>query len=122
VRKAFFSEEKKQKTFASLSRTDPAAYAKDAKVFWFFFSKKNCFSSLAFSVACIEAGTGHFDRPRRAGAKRGIALGGLVFRPCPCGGLAIGAFRALQSYAARYEPRQGSLLKRPAGERGKLTL
>jgi hypothetical protein len=39
----FFSEEKKQKTFMSLSRIYPVAYAKDAKVFWFFFSKKNYF-------------------------------------------------------------------------------
>jgi hypothetical protein len=42
-RKTFFSEEKKQKTFMSLSRFYPATYAKDIKVFWFFFSKKNCF-------------------------------------------------------------------------------
>jgi hypothetical protein len=42
-RKQFFSEEKSQKTFASLSRSYPAAYAKEAKVFWFFFSKKNFF-------------------------------------------------------------------------------
>jgi len=41
--KAFFSEEKKQKTFMSLSRFSPWTYAKDIKVFWFFFSKKNCF-------------------------------------------------------------------------------
>jgi len=41
--KAFFSEEKKQKTFASLSRTYPENYSKYIKVFWFFFSKKNCF-------------------------------------------------------------------------------
>jgi hypothetical protein len=42
-KKAFFSEEKKQKTFTSLSRIYPAAYAKETKVFWFFFSKKNAF-------------------------------------------------------------------------------
>jgi hypothetical protein len=42
-KKAFFFEEKKQKTFKSLSRTSPAAYAEETKVFWFFFSKKNCF-------------------------------------------------------------------------------
>jgi hypothetical protein len=40
-RKFFFSEEKKQKTFSRLSRFYPAAYANVAKVFWFFFSKKN---------------------------------------------------------------------------------
>jgi hypothetical protein len=42
----FFSEEKKQKTFMSLSRFSPAAYAIITKVFWFFFSKKNCFPAL----------------------------------------------------------------------------
>jgi hypothetical protein len=42
---AFFSEEKKQKTFMSLSRFYPEACSQEAKVFWFFFSKKNCFSS-----------------------------------------------------------------------------
>jgi hypothetical protein len=42
-RKVFFSEEKKQKTFTSLSRIYPAARAQETKVFWFFFSKKNCF-------------------------------------------------------------------------------
>jgi len=39
----FFSEEKKQKTFVLLSRVYPAAHAQETKVFWFFFSKKNCF-------------------------------------------------------------------------------
>jgi hypothetical protein len=39
--KVFFSEEKKQKTFMSLSRIYPEARAQDVKVFWFFFSKKN---------------------------------------------------------------------------------
>jgi len=47
VRKVFFSEEKKQKTFMSLSRIFPEAYAIDAKVFWFFSSKKNCFAFLS---------------------------------------------------------------------------
>jgi hypothetical protein len=41
LRRAFFFEKKKQKTFAILSRPSPAAYAKVTKVFWFFFSKKN---------------------------------------------------------------------------------
>jgi hypothetical protein len=45
----FFSEEKKQKTFTSLSRFSPAAYAQETKVFWFFFSKKNCFPTLTSS-------------------------------------------------------------------------
>ncbi len=39
--KAFFSEEKKQKTFAPLSRFFPVSRRQGAKVFWFFFSKKN---------------------------------------------------------------------------------
>jgi hypothetical protein len=30
----------------SLSRFSPAAYSIIVKVFWFFFSKKNCFPSL----------------------------------------------------------------------------
>jgi hypothetical protein len=34
--KIFFSEEKKQKTFAPLSRFYPATYAKTEKFFWFF--------------------------------------------------------------------------------------
>jgi hypothetical protein len=42
-KEVFFSEEKKQKTFMSLSRFSLAAYARETKVFWFFFSKKNCF-------------------------------------------------------------------------------
>jgi hypothetical protein len=42
VRKIFFSEEKKQKTFTSLSQTFPQRRIKNVKVFWFFFSKKNC--------------------------------------------------------------------------------
>jgi len=44
-KKAFFSEEKKQKTFMALSRLYAAKDANDIKVFWFFFSKKNCFLS-----------------------------------------------------------------------------
>jgi hypothetical protein len=43
-RQLFFSEEKKQKTFSSLSRLYPAADNQETKVFWFFFSKKNCFT------------------------------------------------------------------------------
>ncbi len=45
-RKAFFSEEKKQKTFMSLSQLCPQTCAENTKVFWFFFSKKNVFLSL----------------------------------------------------------------------------
>ena len=39
-RKAFFSEEKKQKTFISLSRFSPAASAHDQKFFGSFFQKR----------------------------------------------------------------------------------
>jgi hypothetical protein len=41
ARKVFFSEEEKQQTFGSLSRTYPAAYRRVTMIFWFFFSKKN---------------------------------------------------------------------------------
>jgi hypothetical protein len=43
-KKAFFFEKKKQKTFTSA--LCPLARAQIAKVFWFFFSKKNCFLAL----------------------------------------------------------------------------
>jgi hypothetical protein len=39
----FFSEEKNQKTFMSLSRVSPAACAQDAKVSCFFSSEKKAF-------------------------------------------------------------------------------
>jgi hypothetical protein len=45
-RKAFFSEEKKQRTFGSLSRVYRAEYVQDAKVFWFFFPKKELLAYL----------------------------------------------------------------------------
>jgi hypothetical protein len=40
--KAFFLEKKNQKTFALLSRSRRQRTPRE-KVFWFFFSKKNCF-------------------------------------------------------------------------------
>ena len=41
--KAFFFEKKKQKAFASAVAVLSGERATaDAKVFWFFFSKKNC--------------------------------------------------------------------------------
>jgi hypothetical protein len=40
VSKAFFSEEEKQKTFGSLSRSYPAARTRDAKAFGCFFEKE----------------------------------------------------------------------------------
>jgi hypothetical protein len=43
---AFFSEEKKQKTFMSLSRRYPQAYVQEAKVFGSFFKKR---------TACLTA-------------------------------------------------------------------
>jgi hypothetical protein len=55
-RKAFFSEEKKQKTFMLLSQLSPAGCTKDKKVFWFFFSKKNGFlSSLTYHAPISHA-------------------------------------------------------------------
>jgi hypothetical protein len=38
--KIFFSEEKKQKTFMSLSRAHPATYARTQKFFGSFFQKR----------------------------------------------------------------------------------
>jgi hypothetical protein len=43
--RVFFFEKKKQKTFDSLSRAYPADLRQCAKVFWFFFSKKNILPS-----------------------------------------------------------------------------
>jgi hypothetical protein len=48
AKKVFFSVEKKQKTFASLSRFYPAACAEETRVFWFFFSKKELLKSSLF--------------------------------------------------------------------------
>jgi hypothetical protein len=39
--KVFVSEEKKQKTFVSWCTRTPGHVRHGAKVFWFFFSKKN---------------------------------------------------------------------------------
>jgi len=50
-RKAFFSEEKKQKTFVVWAAAPFKATLKTPKVFWFFFSKKNILPSLASIVA-----------------------------------------------------------------------
>jgi hypothetical protein len=55
-KEVFFSEEKNQKTFATLSRSSQAAPTPEwAKVFCFFSSEKKTFSSL------FHAGIG--DRP-----------------------------------------------------------
>jgi hypothetical protein len=43
ARKDFFSEEKKQKTFVHGRIRSPGPTRQSAKVFWFFFSKKNDF-------------------------------------------------------------------------------
>jgi hypothetical protein len=65
--KTFFSEEKKQKTFMSLSQTHPAACTKITKVFWFFFSKKNCLPCLillahpAAAQNCVDVSVGHAE-------------------------------------------------------------
>jgi hypothetical protein len=54
-RKAFFFEKKKQKTFDyfgfGLSRIGSAQFA---KVFWFFFSKKNCFLRVSKRASSVE--------------------------------------------------------------------
>jgi hypothetical protein len=44
-RKAFFSEEKKQKTFIRWRVRSPGSTRQSPKVFWFFFSKKNILPS-----------------------------------------------------------------------------
>jgi hypothetical protein len=44
ARKYFFFEKKKQKTFARCA-LPPQYGSKQTEVFWFFFSKKNCFLS-----------------------------------------------------------------------------
>jgi hypothetical protein len=41
--KTLFSESKKQKTFAKAVAALSGGTRQIAKVFWFFFSKKNCF-------------------------------------------------------------------------------
>jgi hypothetical protein len=38
-----FFEKKKQKTFVCLAAASPERLGPGSKVFWFFFSKKNCF-------------------------------------------------------------------------------
>ena len=59
--KAFFSEEKKQKTFMSLSRFYRAAYAIQAKVFGSFFQKRT--ASVAETVTSIRK---NHETPRKA--------------------------------------------------------
>ena len=50
-RKVFFSEEKKQKSFVSLSRFYTAAYTQVIKVFWFFFRKRTAsYTAGAFRI------------------------------------------------------------------------
>ena len=43
--KAFFFEKKKQKTFDSAVADSLKTRRQGVKVFWFFFSKNNCFLS-----------------------------------------------------------------------------
>ncbi len=60
--KRFFFEKKNQKTFIRLA--GPAAVSRDPwiKVFWFFFSKKNCLlASLAILLSISTAQAGQFD-------------------------------------------------------------
>jgi len=51
ARNFFFSEEKKQKTFIFFGCVLRQHTLKETKVFWFFFSKKNCFLSLGSANA-----------------------------------------------------------------------
>jgi hypothetical protein len=52
LRKNFFFEKKQQKTFGRFDfGTAGDAQSGQSKVFWFFFSKKNCFLPLAFAWA-----------------------------------------------------------------------
>jgi hypothetical protein len=53
LRKDFFSEEKKQKTFNSLSRSYPAACRQNKKFFGSFF-KKELLASLLIGFAQLE--------------------------------------------------------------------
>jgi hypothetical protein len=46
-RKDFFFEKKKQKTFVRLAAAFPDGARQGPKVFWFFFSKKNCLAFFA---------------------------------------------------------------------------
>jgi hypothetical protein len=45
MKKEFFFEKKNQKTFAMSTRALRQRAHQTIKVFWFFFSKKNCFLS-----------------------------------------------------------------------------
>jgi sugar phosphate permease len=55
VRKQFFFEKKNQKTFTSLGTRCGTAYAIGAKVFWFFFSKKNRLPSSSITWPRLRA-------------------------------------------------------------------
>jgi hypothetical protein len=56
--KAFFSEEKKQKTFGLWRMRSPGHVRQSQKVFWFFFSKKNSLPYRVGAVGLGEAGAG----------------------------------------------------------------
>ena len=70
VRKDFFFEKKKQKTFAMWDRGCGNARLKGPKVFWFFFSKKNCFFASFLKQATLAA---HRDPPRSHRMRRARA-------------------------------------------------
>jgi hypothetical protein len=63
--KAFFSEEKKQKTLSPLSRARHERRDSVAKVFWSFFSKKDFF--LFFIAAIVLTACGKVGAPTQAG-------------------------------------------------------
>jgi hypothetical protein len=53
--KAFFFEKKNQKTFGNLAEPLRKGRSQDAKVFWFFFSKKNILPSLPLFLVSLGA-------------------------------------------------------------------
>ncbi len=69
LRKAFFFEKKKQKTFGWLSQAYPSDVRLVIKVFWFFFSKKNIlpFFAVLLCAAAHRGGTLHLAAVQSAG-------------------------------------------------------
>jgi len=53
--RTFFFEKKKQKTFTRLAAASPEKLGQGSKVFWFFFSKKNCFLSFFLFSVNVQA-------------------------------------------------------------------
>jgi hypothetical protein len=62
-RKDFFFEKKKQKTFGHWAEPYDWRARKHAKVFWFFFSKKNCFLPFLTTASPYAQHTWHRAPP-----------------------------------------------------------